>query len=196
MAFSRIFVVAAIALALSACQGFQAVKPDAAIVLNSRISVQPQVMWAQPTGIGVSDAVWTIDGFGLNELHFLLGRKPGDTMFTVSSSKKADFPQVKKGMLPNDAMELMVNSLTRLGNNQVKASGLAPAAFGQPDAGFRFELNYVNADGLEMHGMALGAQRNDTVDVLLFIAPNEYYFDKLRTTVERLFQSVQPVAGS
>ena len=196
MALSRLFVVVAVALALSACQGFQAIKPDAPVVINSRISVQPQVMWAKPTGIGVSDAVWTIDGFGLNELHFLLGRKPGDTMFTVSSSRKQDFPQVKKSMLPNDTMELMVNSLTRLGNNQVRASGLSPAAFGEPNAGFRFDLNYVNADGLEMRGMALGAQRNDTVDVLLFIAPGEFYFDKLRATVDRLFLSVQPVAGS
>lgn len=196
MTLSRIFVLVAVAFSLAACQGYQAIRPEAAVVVNSRISVQPQVMWAKPTGIGVSDAVWTIDGFGLNELHFLLGRKPGDTMFTVSSDKRKDFPQVKKGMLPNDTMELMVNSITRLGNNQVRASGLSPAPFGEPNGGFRFDLNYVNADGLEMRGMALGAQRNDTVDVLLFIAPNEYYFDKLRATVDRLYQSVQPVAGS
>lgn len=29
-----------------------------------------------------------------------------------------------------------------------------------------------------------------------YLAPNEYYFDRLRTTVDALFQSVQPVAGS
>jgi hypothetical protein len=140
--------------------------------------------------------VWTIDGFGLNELHFLLAKKPGDRLFDVRGEAKADFPAVKAGMLPNDAMELVVNSLTRLGNNQVRSSNLAPAAFGQPNVGFKFDLSYVNADGLEMRGMALGAQRNDTVDMLLFIAPNEYYFDKLRETVERLFQSVQPLAQS
>jgi hypothetical protein len=186
----------AVALTLNACQGFQAVNPNERVTVNSRIAVSPQVMWAKPSGVGVSDAVWTIDGFGLNELHFLLGRKPGDTMFTVRDSQRKDFPAVKKGMLPNDAMELMVNSMTRLGNNQVRASNLAPAAFGEPNAGFRFDLNYVNADGLEMRGMALGAQRSDMVDVLLFIAPNEYYFEKLRTTVDQLFLSVQPVAGS
>ena len=196
MAYSRVFFVLAVALTLNACQGFQAVNPNERVTVNSRIAVSPQVMWAKPSGVGVSDAVWTIDGFGLNELHFLLGRKPGDTMFTVRDSQRKDFPAVKKGMLPNDAMELMVNSMTRLGNNQVRASNLAPAAFGEPNAGFRFDLNYVNADGLEMRGMALGAQRSDMVDVLLFIAPNEYYFDKLRTTVDQLFLSVQPVAGS
>lgn len=40
-----------------------------------------------------------------------------------------------------------------------------------------------------MRGMALGAQRDDMVDVLLFIAPNEHYFDRLQTTVDALFQS-------
>jgi len=194
--FARILVVVAAALAMSACAGFKAVQPEAAAVVGDRISVQPQVLWARPTGAGVSEAVWTIDGFGLNELHFLLNKKPGDTLFKVASSQRKDFPAVKKGMLPNDAMELMVNTMTRLRNNQVRASNLAPAPFGQPNAGFRFDLAYVNPDGLEMRGMALGRQQNDTVDVLLFIAPNEYYFDKLRETIDRLFASVQPVAGS
>lgn len=192
----RIFVVATLALVLSACQGFQAVKPDAPVTISSRLSVSPQVMWAKPTGSGISDAVWTIDGFGLNELHFLLGKKPGDRLFNVRGDAAKDFPSVKKGMLANDAMELVVNSLTRLGNNQVRSSNLAPATFGQPNAGFRFDLTYVNADGLEMRGVALGAQRNDTVDVLLFIAPNEHYFGRLKETVDRLFQSVQPLAQS
>lgn len=192
----RIFIVATLALVLSACQGFQAVKPDAPVTIASRLSVSPQVMWAKPTGSGISDAVWTIDGFGLNELHFLLGKKPGDRLFNVRGDAAKDFPSVKKGMLANDAMELVVNSLTRLGNNQVRSSNLAPATFGQPNAGFRFDLTYVNADGLEMRGVALGAQRNDTVDVLLFIAPNEHYFGRLKETVDRLFQSVQPLAQS
>lgn len=193
---SRIVIAALFAVLLSACQGYTAIKPDARITVASRIAVSPQVMWAKPTGSGISDAVWTIDGFGLNELHFMLGKKPGDRLFNIRGSGRDDFPAVKKGMLPNDAMDLVVNSLTRLGNAQVRSSNLAPAPFGQPDAGFRFDLNYVNADGLEMRGVALGAQRNDTVDVLLFIAPNEYYFDKLRETVDRLFQSVEPLAQS
>jgi hypothetical protein len=196
MFVSRILIVVAAAFAMSACAGYQAIKPEAATVIDNRISVAPQVMWAKPTGPGVRETVWTIDGFGLDELYFLLGRKPGDTMFAMSSSEKKDFPAVKAGMLPNDTMELMVNSLTRLNNNQVRASNLAPAPFGQPNAGFRFDLTFVNKDGLEMRGMALGRQQNDTVDMLLFIAPNEYYFGKLHDTVERLFQSVQPVAGS
>lgn len=196
MYVSRILIAATVAVLLSACQGFQAIKPDAPIVVANRISVSPQVMWAKPTGSGISDAVWTIDGFGLNELHFLLAKKPGDRLFNIRGDAKSDFPVVKKGMLPNDAMDLVVNSLTRLGNNQVRPSGLTPAAFGQPNAGFRFNLNYVNADGLEMRGVVLGAQRNDTVDVLLFIAPDEFYFEKLRDTVDRLFLSVQPVAQS
>lgn len=192
----RIVVATTLAFMLSACAGFTAIKPDAPVTVANRIAVSPQVMWAKPTGSGISDAVWTIDGFGLNELHFMLAKKPGDRLFNVRGDTRADFPAVKKGMLPNDAMDLVVNSLTRLGNNQVRSSGLTPAPFGQPEAGFRFELNYVNADGLEMRGVALGAQRNDTVDVLLFIAPNEYYFGKLKETVDRLFLSVQPLAQS
>jgi hypothetical protein len=193
---SRVLAILAVALSISACQGFEAVKPEKPITIANRIAVAPQVMWAKPTGSGISDAVWTIDGFGLNELHFMLNKKPGDALFNVRGDEKKDFPVMKKDMLPNDAMDLVVNSMTHLKNNQVRASNLAPAAFGAPNAGFRFDLNYVNADGLEMRGMALGSQHGDRLDMLLFIAPNEYYFGKLQDTVDRLFQSVQPIAGS
>jgi len=192
----RILTIATLAFVLSACAGFQAVKPDAPVTIGSRLSVSPQVLWARPTGSGITDAVWTIDGFGLNELHFMVGKKAGDKLFNVRGDAGKDFPVVKKGMLPNDTMELVVNSLTKLGNNQVRSTNLAPAPFGQPDAGFRFDLSYVNADGLEMRGTALAAQRKDMVDVLLFIAPNEHYYGKLKETVDRLFLSVQPLAGS
>jgi hypothetical protein len=190
----RVLAIISAALTISACTTFEAVRPEQPIVVANRISIAPQVMWARPAGSGISDAVWTIDGFGLNELHFLLGRKAGDTLFKVRD--KQDLPVVKAGMLPNDAMDLVVNSLTRMKNNQVRASNLAPAAFGAANAGFRFDIAYVNPDGLEMRGMVLGAVRKDTLDILLFIAPNEYYFGKMHDTVERLFQSVQPTAQS
>jgi hypothetical protein len=42
-----------------------------------------------------------------------------------------------------------------------------------------------------MKGMALFAQRRKKLDVILFVAPSEYYFDQYAPTVEKIFSSVQ-----
>ena len=108
MYVSRVLIVAAVAALLSACAGFQAIKPDAPVVVANRIAVSPQVMWAKPTGSGISDAVWTIDGFGLNELHFLMGKKPGDRLFNIRGDEKKGVVRVPVESLFKDKGEDVV----------------------------------------------------------------------------------------
>ncbi len=68
-----------------------------------------------------------------------------------------------------------------------------PAAFG-PLSGFRFDLQFTT-DALEMRGIALAARHNDRLDVMLFSAPDEYYFGKYSPVVEQLFSSVALGSG-
>jgi hypothetical protein len=57
--------------------------------------------------------------------------------------------------------------------------------------GFRFDLNFTNADGLQFKGVALFAERRGKLDLMLFIAPGEYYFDHYAPVVDRVFTSLQ-----
>jgi len=91
-------------------------------------------------------------------------------------------------------MELLAANLGKLGYQQVKTANLRPAPFGSA-AGFRFDMTFSTQDGLEMKGEALFAQRDGKLDMILFMAPTEYYYDHFGPTVEKVFGSVQ-IAGN
>jgi hypothetical protein len=49
-------------------------------------------------------------------------------------------------------------------------------------------------DGLQVKGMVLAAQRGGRLDLIMFTAPAEYYFDRYSPTVEQVFSSVKTAA--
>ena len=67
--------------------------------------------------------------------------------------------------------------------------GVHPVPFGTA-TGFRFNFTYTTDDGLEMKGTAVIAQRG-RLDVILFTAPSEYYFDHYLPMVEEVFTSIR-----
>jgi len=89
--------------------------------------------------------------------------------------------------------ELAAANFEKLGYHQVKTAHLRPAAFGAAK-GFRFDMSYTTTTGLEMKAMALACQRNGKLDLIIFTAPDEYYFGRYAPVVEKIFDSVQ-VAG-
>jgi len=42
-----------------------------------------------------------------------------------------------------------------------------------------------------MKGTALMAQRNKKLDLIIFVAPSEYYYDRYAPVVDRIFASVK-----
>jgi hypothetical protein len=93
-------------------------------------------------------------------------------------------------MLPDDVMEMIAGTLGKAGNQQLRTSALRPVPFGAV-TGFRFDLAFTTQDGLQMKGLALFAQRRKKLDVILFVAPSEYYYEKYAPTVEKIFASVR-----
>ena len=190
---ARIVGVIGLCLALCGCVSFKAVEGGMSVNVGNDISVDPQVAWANPSGAGISATVWTIDGFGLNELRFLTGIKPGDPLVQVSGVARAEIGVYATSMLPNDVMDLLTSTLGRAGFQQIRAERLRPAPFGAV-TGFRFELDYLNKNGLQLKGMVLAAQRGSRLDLIMFTAPAEYYFDRYAPTVEQIFASVRAPA--
>jgi hypothetical protein len=91
-------------------------------------------------------------------------------------------------------MEMVAGTLGTAGNQQLRTMALRPVPFGTT-TGFRFDLAFTTKDGLQMKGTVLFAQRRNKLDVLLFVAPSEYYFDRYAPTVEKVFASVRLAAG-
>ena len=186
---ARLLVLAS-GLVLAACVGFQAVGGGKPVNVGGSITVDSQVAWAHASGANTSGAIWTIDGFGLNELRFLTGIQPGSPLMQVSGVPRRELGAYQTSMLPNDVMDLFSSTLTRTGQQQVRPSALRPAPFGSVQ-GFRFDLEFVTKDGLQMKGMVLAAQRDGKLDLILFTAPAEYYFERHAPTVEQIFASIR-----
>jgi hypothetical protein len=93
-------------------------------------------------------------------------------------------------MLPDDVAELLCANLSRLEFQRIETANLRPVPFGAA-AGFRFDLAFSTKDGLLMKGTAIAAQRGGKLDLILFIAPDEYYYGHYSEVVDRIFSSIQ-----
>ena len=178
--------------ALAGCVSVKAVDGAMPVDVGDEISVSPQIAWAAAGGVltGGSSALWTVDGFGLNEMRFMTGIAAGDPLMRIANVDRKDMIAYSTTMLPDDVMEMVSGTLGKAGLRQVQTSALRPEPFGGA-TGFRFDLTYTTPDGLQMKGAVLFAQRRNKLDVILYTAPAEYYFDRYMPTVEKVFASVR-----
>lgn len=182
------FVVAA--WSLSACvPGFEKVEAG-------RVQVQDQLFVSTPVvwnGISKHDRmIWTQNGVGLDELVFYLGLEPGEALIKQSAKaeKTAPMPKVLPDMSPNDMVELVVDSIVRSGGGDVRAIGLRPMPFGALD-GYRFDLTYYSDQGLRYRGAVVGAAAGKQQHLILFIAPEQHYYDQAIEGVTEIFESIE-----
>jgi hypothetical protein len=180
------FLIIVGCLLLAGC-AIQPIDPEKPATVGDITVNKPQLKWARITTAATSGTVWTVDGLGLDELRFYPDIASGRPLL---SSGDASVPVYSSTMLPDDVVELFASSLGHAGFRQVHSSDLKPAVVGSVQA-LTFHLSFTNADGLEMEGLALAAQRGTSLDAMLFIAPREYYFDRYATIVGALFASAE-----
>ncbi len=190
-------IVRAAALAsvmgLAACASYSAIDNAAPVAVGNNVVVSPQIDWGKAPFPGFEGTLWTEDGVRLDSLMFFTGIAPGKVLIDASGVPKSEMKVYQASMVPDDVMELLASNFGKLGYQQVRTANLRPAPFGSA-AGFRFDLTFSTVDGLNMKGMALAAQRDGKLDLILFTAPSEYYYDHYSPTVEKIFGSVQ-IAG-
>jgi hypothetical protein len=208
----RILLLTVFCGVLAACQSLQAEGRNQTTYVGDGITVDPQMVWTIAVGLGDRDtirvrtidglglnellgnrdtvSVWTIDGLGLDELLFFTGVAPGAPLLRIPGVEQKDMVLYNTTMLPDDVMDMIAGTLGKAGDRQLRTSALRPVPFGTV-TGFRFDLAFTTEDGLLMKGMALFAQRGKKLDVILFVAPSEYYYDQYAPTVEKIFSSVR-----
>lgn len=205
----RVLLLALFCGMLAACQSVQEKGRNQTAYVGDGITVDPQIAWTNAAGLGEHDtvvdfqmiwaravdlgdtvSVWTIDGLDLDELLFFAGVAPGAPLLQIPGVAQKDMVLYNTAMLPDDVMDMIVSTLGKAGDQQLRTSALRPVPFGTA-TGFRFDLAFTTQDGLQMKGMAFFAQRRKKLDVILFLAPSEYYFDRYAPTVEKIVSSVQ-----
>ena len=77
-----------------------------------------------------------------------------------------------------------------MGAVNVQVTGLRPFIAGS-DEGFRFETDYLTADGLEFLSTVVGFVRAKKLHLLMYSAAKSHYYEQYEVTVERLLQSLR-----
>lgn len=187
----RFAIVALLLAALAACAQYSLVEAKTQKI-GGTYSVDAQIPWSKHSDGKLE--IWTVDGPGLEALRFVKGLGDGDALFSrpLFTPKEIEFPTYRTGMSASEIMEFVVDSLSRAGAADLQATGLRPAQFGSVP-GFRFEMAFVTAKGLEMSGFAAGATIEDKLHMILYTGARTYYFPKYRDEVERLVGSIEMI---
>jgi hypothetical protein len=183
---TRLLIVVLVLIQLTGCAAITLISNQPQRVADS-YSVLPQRTWSSLRDS--SSTIWTVDGFALQSLRFFDPIEDGGTLFQRRDDDTR-MPRFRADMLASEVEEFVVDSLDAAGAQQVAGHGLAPVNVGATE-GFRFELDMLNADGLEMSGLATGAIRDGRLYLVLYTGARAHYFPRYRSQVERLLQTLQ-----
>ena len=120
--------------------------------------------------------LWTVDGIGLNRLLIFSKVKPGEHVFQLVRERKSrpDGPWYRAGMRLDELQKLVADGFTDQQWVGIQTTNLQPHTFGSVE-GIRFDIEMTNPDGLIYKGTVAVAERNNLLNVLVWLAPKEYY---------------------
>ncbi len=149
-------------------------------------SVEPVVRWSKWTGAAVD--YWTVDGPSLQTLHLYRGVKDGEPLRTVPG--KGNLPTFSSDMRASEGLEFVVDSFSAYDLNNVDARNLRPANFGAMP-GFRFDMRFQSASGLEYDGIAVGTVADGVLYMIIYTGARAHYYPKYLEEVERIIASIE-----
>ncbi len=153
------------------------------IVVGQQWASLPQALTSQRTG-----KFLTIDGPDLNLLQLVAALKNNQSLIK-ERSKDNPVPKYRTDMSQTEIVEFVTDTLATLGYQNLSTQALRPSAFGTL-AGVRFDLSAQTPDGLNIKGTALFAQRDEKLNLIVYLAPEEYYFGLHAAEIERILGSV------
>ena len=98
-------------------------------------------------------------------------------------------PQYRVDMSQTELVEFVTDTLAKDGYQNIATRALRPAGFGTL-SGVRFDLNAQTPDGLNILGTALFAESDKKLNLIIYLAPEEYYYALRAAEVERILGSV------
>jgi hypothetical protein len=136
--------------------------------------------------------VWTLDGVNLNQLYFVAGLVPGQTMYRDAAKKDRPLPTFRASAQLTDIPEF-VESSTRIALNTsvFELTGVQPTKFAGRQ-GVRFTYQYaVEGSPLMRKGIGTGAIVDGKLHLIVYTAPALYYYDRDVAKVTALMDSAR-----
>lgn len=136
----------------------------------------------------------TKDGPALNAVYLFSDIQPGDSLLR-QRRKDNPVPIYSEDLFDLELVEFLTDSLAKGGGMVgLTPQNVRPDSFLGDDA-IRFELSGQTSQGLLMSGSALMSSNNGGLDIVLFLAPSEYYAGKVGPDVDLMFRSVSGAAA-
>ena len=181
---------------LAACASPGGVLQTAGSVDVFDLRLQSDLAWARVKDPFQHEEIWTIDGMALNSLSIFSGIETGQHVFMLSRerSSRPDGPWFRAGMRPEEIRDVVVAAMTDQKMVNITTSNLRPQTFGAASGGvegLRFDFTMASADGLIYKGSVAAAERNGKLDLLLWKAPAEYYYDRDAAAVSRMLDGMR-----
>ncbi len=153
---------------LAGCAQWQMVKPGKFDAPRSGYAVKLPEGWLTPKPAKPDHILLTEDGLGLDEI--VINRFDNDKAFP--KTKKTVSPD----MLPSDLADVFIAENKQDGNDGTEVKDNSPALVGGKP-GFRVEFEFKTADGLRYRSVTYGLCTADGFYMLMYKAPELYYFD-------------------
>ena len=179
------------ALSLSACATTMVAAPLGANNLNkSATTVNLTQSWtAVPDALhNAVGTVLTKDGMTLNRLH-VITVEDGKTMVD-KTSKSIEYPVYTANMSKIQQIDFVKSSLLRTGIDEVNTANVKPAKVSGL-SGVTFDISGKYASGLNLNGRVAMAESDAGLNVVAFVAPQEYYYDRDINEVNQIIETLQ-----
>lgn len=200
MAIKLRMAILAVMLAVNACQPYTLVQTGQPVLVADSLTVTPSIDWSRHL-IGNAE-IWTVDGPLLEDLTFFTNVDKGDPLAPTSFWIRIGMPYQKEGKMPTfdpamnalEIADLVRETYTRNGQLNFTYTGLTPQPFGG-NKGFRFDFTFTTVEGLNKQGMAIGALVNKKLHIAIYTGAQEHYFEKYKSAVETLLNSLKIQQG-
>ena len=174
---------------LPACTTTMSAAPAGTLALKDNATVNLTQSWTSvPDGLhGAKGTVLTKDGMMLNRVH-LISVKPGKEMVDVTD-KSLEYPVYSDGMSRLEQINFVTSSLARLGFVDVKTASVMPATLSGTD-GIRFDISGKYSSGLNLRGKVGMAETDAGLNMIIFVAPSEYYYERDIAEVDNMISTI------
>jgi hypothetical protein len=187
------------ALLLNGCVSYALVQPGSSVAggLSLTVSEKWNKVPAEHTPWARKESTtWTQNGLLLDRLLIIPGIPDGETLFKQRTG--AALPKFRADMLPNEIEEFTEASIVKLlgeGKSAITTSKLRPYRFGS-NRGILFEVEGAISEGPDYRGLVGAFVYQQHLYMLIYLAAEPYYFDKLYPDAARIILSASPVQTS
>jgi hypothetical protein len=152
--------------------------------IGSTYSITTTRGWSHIAG---TPSTWTKDGLSVGFFWTWSQLKDGQSLFPNSEKK---LPTYRGNSTEIEISEFVADTIEAIvPGSDVQIESFKPIAFGSVE-GFRFTIRY-DQNGLAKKGLVSGAQRANGLDLIIFLAPKEHYFDYYAPEIEGILQTVK-----